>query len=136
MDVAKFLQATLAAGAEVREAAEWRERVLKAEAQLAARVFDAKKIASVAPVVEDSFLGAAFDRAAGQMAAESAQMLAAAERSVAPTPLADLSREAFSLSNKIQQPVDLTAQLLVLAELRGLRSDLRRSEAARQLSVG
>jgi hypothetical protein len=76
---------------------------------------------------------AAIDQAAAAMAAESTEKVADAERSAARTaietsldPLAILSREVFGLSNKFQQPADITVQLLVLAELRGIRSDVLR----------
>ncbi|MFS2007948.1 hypothetical protein ACEN9F_30510 [Duganella sp. CT11-25] len=79
----------------------------------------------------------AADKATAAMAAESAQLVADAERSVAargePAALAELSREVFSLSSKLQQPADLAVQLLVLAELRSQRRDMH--VAGRTFSV-
>lgn len=67
------------------------------------------------------------DQAAAAMAAESAQLVADAEKAAAAAaaraavdPLAVLSREVFSLAEKFQQPADLVVQLMVLAELRAL----------------
>lgn len=91
-----YLEAALAAGAEVRASDEWRERALKAEAQLAVGGANA----SIAKETHTS---------------------AGAQPVLVPVPLAELSREVFSFSNKIQQPVELTVQLLVLSELRALR---------------
>ncbi|OEZ90701.1 transcriptional regulator [Duganella phyllosphaerae] len=66
-----------------------------------------------------------FDQAAAAMAAESAQKVADAERNVARAaaqvaldPLVVISREVFSLSGKLQQPAEITVQLLMLAEQR------------------
>lgn len=88
-------------------------------------MFGAKKFTSVAPVVDKPVAGTAFDQAAAAMAAESAQLMIEAERSAArqaarasAEPLVVLSRELFSLSNQLQQSVDLTVQLMVLMELR------------------
>lgn len=82
------------------------------------------------------------DQAAAMMRAESAQMVADAERSVdarkiasPPAPLVALSKEVFTLSNKLMQPADLTAQLLVLAELRGLRADLSPAVVCSRLAL-
>ena len=79
---------------------------------------------------------AAIDRAAAAMAAESAQKVVDAERQaaraagqVALEPAAVLSREVFSLSNKLQQPADITLQLLVLAEQRRTNEFLRTTKA-------
>ena len=69
-------------------------------------------------------------RAAAAMAAESAQLVIQAEKAAAGAaaratvePVAVLSRELFSLADKLQQPADLVVQLLVLAELRGMRAE-------------
>lgn len=117
-EVMDYLLALLATEAEARVAGEWKERALVAEGALA----DAKEIASVTPT--------AADQAAAAMAAESQQMFIAAEKSVAhqavaaaADPLDILAREVHGLSNKLQQPVDLVVQLLVLSELRGMRAD-------------
>lgn len=76
----------------------------------------------------------AADQAAAAMAAESAQLVAQAEKAAAGAaaraavdPLAVLSREMFSLADKLQQPADLVVQLMVLAELRCQRADHARS---------
>ena len=75
-------------------------------------------------------MSAAAEKAAAAIAAESAQLVIQAEKAAAGAaaratvdPLAVLSREVFSLSNKLQQPADLVVQLLVLAELRGMRAE-------------
>lgn len=71
-------------------------------------------------------MAAAAEHAAAAMAVESAQLAVQAEKAAASVaararvdPVAVLSREVFSLSNKLQQPADLVVQMLVLAELRG-----------------
>lgn len=68
------------------------------------------------------------DQAAAALAAESAQKWADAERGAARAAarseadsLAVLSREVFSLADKLQQPADLVVQLMALAELRVVR---------------
>ncbi|MRW85390.1 hypothetical protein GJ698_14990 [Pseudoduganella sp. FT26W] len=82
------------------------------------------------------------DQAAAAMAAESAQLVADAERTAAGAaaraavdPLALLSREVFSLSDKLQQPADLVVQLMVLAELRGLRTEHKRMHRTTSMVV-
>jgi hypothetical protein len=72
-------------------------------------------------VVEKS----AADQAAAAMVAESEQLVIQAEKAVAGAAaraevdrLAVLSREVFTLADKLQQPADLVVQLMVLAELR------------------
>ncbi|SEN31669.1 hypothetical protein SAMN05428959_1011146 [Duganella sp. CF517] len=94
--VLNFLEAALSAGAEVREAAEWRERALKAEAALAAGGGNIGAHTAggtrFGPVVGNSSWSidgqpstVHFDQAAAKMAAESAQMAADAERMAACT---------------------------------------------------
>lgn len=80
--------------------------------------------------------------AAVAMAAESAQLVIQAEKAAAGAaaratvdPVAVLSREVFSLSNKLQQPADLVVQLLVLAELRGMRAEQASDRFARGAAV-
>ena len=83
-------------------------------------------------------MSAAAEKAATAMAAESAQLVIQAEKAAASVaaratvdPVAVLSREVFSLSNKLQQPADLVVQLLVLAELRGMRAEQASDRFAR-----
>ncbi|WP_071076171.1 transcriptional regulator [Janthinobacterium lividum] len=73
-------------------------------------------------------MAAAAEHAAEALAAESAQLAVQAEKAAASVaararvdPVAVLSREVFSLSNKLQQPADLTVQMMLLAELRGTK---------------
>ena len=80
--------------------------------------------------------------AAAAMAAESAQLVIQAEKAAASVaaratvdPVAVLSREVFSLSNKLQQPADLVVQMLVLAELRGMRAEQASDRFARGAAV-
>lgn len=80
--------------------------------------------------------------AAAAMAAESAQLVIQAEKAAAGAaaratvdPVAVLSRELFSLADKLQQPADLVAQLLVLAELRGMRAEQASDRFARGAAV-
>lgn len=81
-------------------------------------------------------------RAAAAMAAESAQLVIQAEKAAAGAaaratvdPVAVLSREVFSLADKLQQPADLVVQLLVLAELRGMRAEQASDRFARGAAV-
>lgn len=81
-------------------------------------------------------MSAAAEKAVVAMAAESAQLAIQAVKAAAGAaaratldPVAVLSREVFSLSNKLQQPADLVAQLLVRAELLGMSAE--RSVATR-----
>lgn len=50
-------------------------------------------------------------------------------------PVVVLSREVFSLSNKLQQPADLVVQMLVLAELRVMRAEQASDRFARGAAV-
>ena len=82
------------------------------------------------------------ESAAAAMAAESAQLVIQAERAAAGAaaratvdPVAVLSRELFSLADKLQQPADLVVQLLVLAELRGMRAEQASDRFARGAAV-
>ncbi|CDG84139.1 hypothetical protein [Janthinobacterium agaricidamnosum] len=75
-------------------------------------------------------MSAAAEKAAAAMASKAAQLVIQAEKAAAGAaaraaldPVAVLSREVFSLSDQLQQPADLVAQLLVLAELRGLGAE-------------
>lgn len=81
-------------------------------------------------------------RAAAAMAAESAQLVSQAEKAAAGAaaratvdPVAVLSCELFSLADKLQQPADLVVQLLVLAELRGMRAEQASDRFARGAAV-
>lgn len=82
-------------------------------------------------------MSAAAEQAAAAMAAQSAQLVIQAEKAAAGAaaratvdPVAVLSRELFSLADKLQQPADLVVQLLVLAELRGMRAEQHHESAA------
>lgn len=75
-------------------------------------------------------MAAAAEHAAEALAAESTQLAVQAEKAAASVaararvdPVAVLSREVLSLSNKLQQPADLVVQMLLLAELRGMRAE-------------
>lgn len=81
--VLNYLEAVLAADAESRAADEWRERALKAEAALAAREASEFMTGTGHGPAPAGFVRTALDKAAANMAAESAQMLADAERMVA-----------------------------------------------------
>ncbi len=87
-------------------------------------------------------MAAAAEHAAEALAAESAQLAVQAEKAAASVaacarvdPVAVLSREVFSLSNKLQQPADLTVQMLLLAELRGMRAEQASDRFARGAAV-
>lgn len=82
------------------------------------------------------------ESAAAAMAAESAQLVIQAEKAAAGAaaratvdPVAVLSRELFSLADKLHQPADLVVQLLVLAELRGMRAEQASDRFARGAAV-
>ncbi|RFP23176.1 hypothetical protein D0T25_06720 [Duganella sp. BJB488] len=81
----------------------------------------------------------AADQAAATMRAEFAQQYADAERSVdvkksaPPAPLVVLSEEVTFLARQLRQPPELVAQLLVLAEVRGMRDELNQRAFAAQL---
>lgn len=85
-EVLDYLQAVLQVEAESREAIEWRERALKAEAALAEHTIGNVSAHTsgdtrFGPVVGGA--SATFDQAAAKMAAESARMIADAERTAA-----------------------------------------------------
>ena len=80
--------------------------------------------------------------AAAAMAAESEQLVIQAEKAAAGAaaratvdPVAVLSRELFILADKLHQPADLVVQLLVLAELRGMRAEQASDRFARGAAV-
>ena len=111
---------------DAQDALEYLEQVLKAGQRA--------EVPAHACVPEES--------AAAAMAAESAQLVIQAEKAAAGAaaratvdPVAVLSRELFSLSNKLQQPADLVVQLLVLAELRGMRAEQASDRFARGAAV-
>lgn len=109
--VLDYLEAVMGVAAEARANAEWRERALKAEAALAGHVgaFNQPQTlmdACDAGGLMDGLKGFATEANAGAAAWAT------------PATLAELSKEVFGMSNKLQQPADLTIQLLVLAELR------------------
>lgn len=74
------------------------------------------------------------------------QVLAAGQRPELPAPactpeprdnsaLAQIKRELFTAADQLQQPADLVVQLLVLAELRGMRAEQASDRFARGAAV-
>lgn len=111
---------------DAQDALEYLEQVLKAGQRA--------EVPAHACVPEES--------AAAAMAAESAQLVIQAEKAAAGAaaratvdPVAVLSRELFSLADKLHQPADLVVQLLVLAELRGMRAEQASDRFARGAAV-